>query len=278
MPSLIRTRPLEPFGIEILEDLSKPLSGEQQAQFRQLFLEHELIVARRQSLDRATHQRLASLLGPLCYAGDSDQLDNTSKLDPFKSSGLAYHSDNMYSPDPHHALSLHALDVTPNSTGTNFISTTRAARDIPSHLCTRLVGRDVKLVLGIFFDRRNRLRDQPVPDGVVWPERWWPVFSTHPVTGRAFLTISLNAADCISGLDDNQSEALLEEVFSFLYRAEAIYSHQWRTGDVVFWDNFSTQHGRPTVPEGVVRRLQRVSIGVRGFAEMFPELAALPFD
>ncbi|OYU34798.1 TauD/TfdA family dioxygenase [Novosphingobium sp. PASSN1] len=278
MSSLLRTRPIEPFGVEILEDLSSPLSGEQQEQFRQLFLMHELIVARSQSLDRGTHQSLASLLGPLCVAGDSDELDNTSKLDLFKNSGLAYHSDNMYGPDPHHALSLHALDVTPDSTCTNFISTTRAARDIPAHLRARLLGRDVKLVLGLLFDRRNRLRDQPVPVGLGWPERWWPVFSTHPENGREFLTISLNAADCISGLDDDQSEALLEEVFRFLYRAEAIYSHQWRTGDVVFWDNLATQHGRPMVPDGVIRRLQRVSIGGLGFAIMFPELATLPVD
>ena len=56
-----------------------------------------------------------------------------------------------------------------------------------------------------------------------------------------------------------ESEALLEELFSHLYRAECIYEHDWRHHDLVAWDNVSVQHARPNVTvEGPVRTLRKV--------------------
>ena len=36
--------------------------------------------------------------------------------------------------------------------------------------------------------------------------------------------------------------ALLDELFSYIGRAETVYRHKWQVGDVVMWDNWATQH------------------------------------
>jgi alpha-ketoglutarate-dependent taurine dioxygenase len=45
-----------------------------------------------------------------------------------------------------------------------------------------------------------------------------------------------------------------------MYQAEARLEHQWRTGDLVVWDNLAVQHGRPNVTEqGPARTLRKVA-------------------
>ena len=73
------------------------------------------------------------------------------------------------------------------------------------------------------------------------------------------LYVSQQMTCAIEGLSPAESEALLEELFSHLYRAECIYEHDWRHHDLVAWDNVSVQHARPNVTvEGPVRTLRKV--------------------
>lgn len=46
----------------------------------------------------------------------------------------------------------------------------------------------------------------------------------------------------IEGLDDAESEALIEELTGYMVQPEGQYRHKWRTGDVVIWDNRCTYH------------------------------------
>jgi taurine dioxygenase len=63
----------------------------------------------------------------------------------------------------------------------------------------------------------------------------------------------------IEGLSDDESEALLEELFAHLYRPEAVFEHDWRQGDLVVWDNLAAQHARGNVKlQGPERTLRKV--------------------
>ncbi len=56
-------------------------------------------------------------------------------------------------------------------------------------------------------------------------------------------------------------ERLLDELFAHQRRPEFIYRHQWRLGDLVFWDNRCTIHialGGIEAPG--IRHLHRTSI------------------
>ena len=45
----------------------------------------------------------------------------------------------------------------------------------------------------------------------------------------------------IEGMDETESEALLSELYEHIAR-QPTYVHKWRVGDVVIWDNKTTQH------------------------------------
>jgi alpha-ketoglutarate-dependent taurine dioxygenase len=76
----------------------------------------------------------------------------------------------------------------------------------------------------------------------------------------------------IVGMDWDESHALLDEVYRYLYAPENVTEHVWRRGDLVIWDNFTFQHARGSV-EGVGRRiLQRVVLGAKGLWDMYPQM------
>ena len=70
--------------------------------------------------------------------------------------------------------------------------------------------------------------------------------------------------DSIVGLDEPSSEALLAELWSELYAPTNVYTHHWRVGDLVVWDNIAVQHARDDVVGGSGRTLRRVPVGRYG--------------
>ena len=68
-----------------------------------------------------------------------------------------------------------------------------------------------------------------------------PLVKTHPETGRPALTIGRHAYG-IRGLDEAESERLLQELADFACQPPRIYHHTWTPGDAVVWDNRCLMH------------------------------------
>ena len=86
-----------------------------------------------------------------------------------------------------------------------------------------------------------------------------PVGFQHPRTGRTILYVSQMMTSEIAGLPFDESEELLETLFSYLYDPAHSWQHDWRNGDLVLWDNLAVQHARPNVTlEGPARTLRKV--------------------
>ncbi|MBW8785218.1 MAG: TauD/TfdA family dioxygenase, partial [Novosphingobium sp.] len=96
-----------------------------------------------------------------------------------------------------------------------------------------------------------------------------PVVRTQEGTGRPYLFVNENMTACIIGLSEADSDALLSELFSYLYVDVAVYDHDWRRGDLVVWDNMALQHARGAVGEGA-RTLQRVTCTRFTYLEQYP--------
>ena len=63
-----------------------------------------------------------------------------------------------------------------------------------------------------------------------------PLVRTHPDTGAKTLYIG-NHASHILGMPEEEGEALLFELLEHATQPQFVYTHHWRDGDLVMWDN-----------------------------------------
>ena len=58
-----------------------------------------------------------------------------------------------------------------------------------------------------------------------------------------------------------EGQALLHELIEFATQPQFVYSHTWRLGDLVIWDNRCTMHrATPFEATGHVRDMRRTTI------------------
>jgi len=75
-----------------------------------------------------------------------------------------------------------------------------------------------------------------------WKPVFHPIIRTHPETGRKGLYFDPGKILRIEGLDEGESDALIEELTGYMIQPDAQYRHRWRKGDVVIWDNRCSYH------------------------------------
>ena len=68
-----------------------------------------------------------------------------------------------------------------------------------------------------------------------------PLVRTIPESGRESLYIASHIGR-IHGLPDEEAEALLKELTAHATQPQFVYTHRWRVGDLVMWDNRCTMH------------------------------------
>jgi taurine dioxygenase len=87
-----------------------------------------------------------------------------------------------------------------------------------------------------------------------------PVVRTHPETGRKSLFVSEHFTTRIVGWPEDESRALLADLFARSVRPEHLYRHVWQPHDMVFWDNRSVMHLAAGTPDHLRRKLYRTTI------------------
>jgi taurine dioxygenase len=74
------------------------------------------------------------------------------------------------------------------------------------------------------------------------PDVETPLVRTHPVTGRKGLFVNEAHTSHIPGMTPAESESLLGELYRHITQSEFLYTHSWRPGDLLMWDNAAVQH------------------------------------
>ena len=69
-----------------------------------------------------------------------------------------------------------------------------------------------------------------------------PLVRTHPDNGSKALYFHPVKAENIVGMGAAESQALLTGLLERSVRDEFIYSHKWRKGDMLIWDNRAALH------------------------------------
>jgi taurine dioxygenase len=82
----------------------------------------------------------------------------------------------------------------------------------------------------------------------------------HSETGRKSLFLGRRRNSSIEGLEMAESERLLDALWEHATQPRFTFRQQWRTGDVVVWDNRCTLHRRDAFDPSARRLLHRTQI------------------
>ena len=101
-----------------------------------------------------------------------------------------------------------------------------------------------------------------------------PIVHTHPESGRRALYLAHNVVSHIEGMETEESRDIIEELVEFATQPEFVYTHEWQTNDLIFWDNRATMHRvLPFDEESDRRCMHRTTLVNSGMAVEQRELA-----
>ena len=170
---------------------------------------------------------------------------------------------------------LSALKV-PETGGETQLADARAGYDSLSDEMQELIA-DLGAYHSTEFSQANDLGDFPRRDknSIYHGEAYFrPLVKVHPETGRKCLFIGRHAFG-IPGMVRDQSRDLLKTLLQTIVSDERrVYTHRWRVGDLLLWDNRCLLHrARPYDYSQA-----RVLIGSRVAGDPESELAYYPED
>jgi taurine dioxygenase len=227
--------------------------------------QHRLLCVRGQVITDDQHVALASSLGRLARerAGVVSMVSNVVPGAALGGDEASWHSDYMFFPAPYEYISLYAQELPASGTLTRFADSVAAARALPAPLRASLAGLRARAVADLspasggsagirYLDGRCDGIDPHFERPALWP---------HPATGEEVLAVWHQQTDALLPLPQEDSVALLRELFDHLYQPAFQYAHHWEVHDLVIWDNRALQHSRPYIGTTEPRTLRRVSVG-----------------
>jgi taurine dioxygenase len=131
---------------------------------------------------------------------------------------------------------------------------------LPAALKARIAGLKIKHDGTYNSGGYVRLGVTPTGDPRTSPGMMHPLVCTHPNSARRMLYLGRRRNAHIGGLDLAASEALLDELWSYVARPEFAWEHAWRVGDLVLWDNRSTMHRRDSFDPATRRVMHRTQV------------------
>jgi taurine dioxygenase len=171
-----------------------------------------------------------------------------------------WHTDMSYLELPPDASMLYALEIPPNGGNTSFCGMQAVWRALPGPLKAKLGARRIKHDGTFNSGGYVRQGVTPTDDPQEAPGAWHPAVCVHPVTGEPALYLGRRRNSYVEGLSRAESDALLDELWSFVDSPQFIYEHHWRIGDLVVWDNRTTMHRRDPFDNASRRVMHRTQI------------------
>jgi taurine dioxygenase len=269
-------RPLSPaLGAEIVGvDLRDELSAQTVAQIIDAWHEHLVIVFRDQKLSEDEQIRFAKHFGVLktrnrppsarnesgVKHGDLTMLvsnirENGKLIGSLADGEMHFHSDYCYLEKPAKGTFLYAMEIPSQGGDTLFLNMYQAYDALPAELKARIAGR--KAVNAYHYESLTRAINEAKIDFSKQPHFAQPMVCTHPDTGRKALYVNRLMTWTVDGMDDAEGTALLDTLFKHIEQDRFVYTHKWRVGDLVLWDNRCTLHARTDFSDKERRLLRR---------------------
>jgi len=245
-------------------DLRDPLAADDLAALQAALATSYLLHFPAQDLSDDEHVAAVAQFGPIAHEGGQPVGFVSNAPDGVLGSAAAcFHIDYGFTDDPYLFLSLFGLEIPDGGTETYFCNAVAAARDLPADLRARVEGLQARAAVDVTSAAREAgVRIELGRLDGTYPHALRPVLWPHRTTGDTILAVWEQQTDAVLPLPDDESEHLVRELFSHLYRADHVMTHRWAAGDLLVWDNHAIQHARPEVGTEPRRVLRRVCVGV----------------
>lgn len=268
------------FGGEIGEvDTGAPMDDATFGKIRAALDEYSVLVFHDQSLDDDKQIAFSRRFGPLEMTGKANPATGTpfarqSNLDIetgamipsddrrmiYQKGNYLWHSDSSFKPVPSLCSLLSARIVPPVGGDTEFATMTAAYEALTN---------DIKQTLEGLVAEHSLVysRESVTSTGVLTaemkaelPGAWQTIVRENPVNHRKAIYAGAHASHVI-GWSREEGRDFIKWLNEFATRPQFVYSHAWREGDLVIWDNRAVLH-RATAYDtcGHKRLMQRTTV------------------
>ena len=175
----------------------------------------------------------------------------------------AWHSDMTYVETPPPASVLLGVEIPPAGGDTYFADQYAAYEALPEDLRARVADLTIKhdaahTSIGKLrpgFDSFDDPRDAP---GAIHP-----ILQIHEETGRKALYLGRREWAYVPGLSLEESESLLDELWSYAALPAIVWQQKWQPYDLIIWDNRRVLHRRDDFDPQSRRLMKRCQVLAR---------------
>ena len=258
-------------------DLSAPLKNAVVREIRNLWLEHHVLAFPNQQLADADLVRFTQQFGSV---GNDPYFVPISK----KTSVVAltrradeqapvfaesWHTDWSFKVHPPIGTCLYSLVVPPKGGNTGFANQQMALAQMPDELRARLEGKKALHSAAAAYGPQGTYGEQDQGNDrsmkILYSEQAnksepHPIIAKHPESGVETVFGTVGYIHTIVGLEAEESQQLIRDLYAWQTREEFQYTHQWQPNMLVMWDNRSLLHRAYGGYDGHARELHRLTI------------------
>ncbi len=263
-----------------IEDIN--LSAINGSEFEQLYtawLKYGVLRIRNQQLDDAQLQTFSKRFGPLEEApfgrmseADKAKIKNRyittlsnitvdgKPIGGLGNSEATWHSDMTYIENPPPASLLLGIEIPDEGGDTHFANQYAALDALPGKLRNRISQLTLKHNAAHTSIGKLRPGYEPFDDPRQAPGAIHPLIKTHSESGKPALFLGRREWAYIPGLSVPESEALLDEIWSYAALAENTWTQKWQPMDLIIWDNRCVMHRRDGFDDNSRRYMRRCQV------------------
>ena len=258
-------------------DLSKPLPTNTLQGIRDAWLEHHVLAFPDQRLDDEDLVRVTQALGDV---GDDPFFVPINKKNPVvaltrRADEQApvfaenWHTDWSFKKYPPIGTCLYSLVVPPVGGNTGFANQQLALAQMPDELRNRLEGKVALHSAAAAYGPQGTYGEKDQGNDrsmkILFSEQAnksepHPIVVKHPESGNDTLFGTVGYIHTIVGLEEDQSQQLMMDLYHWQTREEFQYTHVWEPNTLVVWDNRSVLHRAYSGYDGHARELHRLTI------------------
>ena len=170
-----------------------------------------------------------------------------------------WHADMTYIDNPPEAGILYALEVPAGQGDTYFANMVAAYKDLPSDLRGAIEGKT--LIHDAAHNSAGMLRKgyEEITDVKLTPGARHPL-AYEDQHGRVSLFLGRRPHAYIVGMEESDSDSLLDALWAHATRPKYSWHNEWQKGDLVMWQNRMVMHRRDAFDPSTRRVMHRTQL------------------